>query len=384
MKKIFRLLPVFEQSMSALFNFLLIFLTSIYLVTSDFVVLNNIYLYIMLMVNIMNAIVYQPLMLNFRDTGRIYNGFIIKLVIGHLLLITLMFIIFSYFQGVETPVLILAATLASLIVIYELFRRLTMLQNSWTVITCTGFMNNLVSWLILLSINEISITKVLIIISCSYLLTCFVLLFFLLRNYTKYNFTYKNKPVRSQGWFLLGGAVSFWFISGGYLLLLTTIITNEDTVFLRVIQNLLSGILIILTAFDNFILSSKNIPLTKSKYKLYMLLFIIFYGTIAYFIINTFYTFESVLFTLIIWLFFYYVLSLSKIDMSILKAKGITSIIFKSQFVASAVFALLLHIWHYCSYDLNPIYISATWLLCGCVMWLMVKVTNGKAIKEKN
>jgi O-antigen/teichoic acid export membrane protein len=391
--KLNKLFPILDQAISATFNFLFVMVTSFILPTKEFVFINYIMLIVLLIVNVHNAIVFQPFLKFFTKTKNTNSRkkFVLKtLFIINLIAIPIIAII-SFYLNAPFVLIILAIVWLFILVLYEFNRRISMLRGRWDLNFYIGLLLNILTWPIIIYFSFGTSTVTLFFILSIYLL---ITIIFTIKNYNdfwigvldkeydKFNIFKENKEFYKFGFMLLGGAVSFWFISGGYLLYIGKFLTADEVALLRTIQNMLNGILIVLTALDNVILSGTANGILKklSSIKSLIALFIIFYGSLIYIVFNLFYDFGNILYVLSIWLLFYLIMSFAKIYMSLLKFNGESKSVFISQGIGSIIYLFTVTLMYFNGIKLNVINVSLLWIPISVII-LLISLKDLKSIK---
>jgi O-antigen/teichoic acid export membrane protein len=391
--KLNKLFPILDQAISATFNFLFVMVTSFILPTKEFVFINYIMLIVLLIVNVHNAIVFQPFLKFFTKTKNTNSRkkFVLKtLFIINLIAIPIIAII-SFYLNAPFVLIILAIVWLFILVLYEFNRRISMLRGRWDLNFYIGLLLNILTWPIIIYFSFGTSTVTLFFILSIYLL---ITIIFTIKNYNdfwigvldkeydKFNIFKENKEFYKFGFMLLGGAVSFWFISGGYLLYIGKFLTADEVALLRTIQNMLNGILIVLTALDNVILSGTANGILKklSSIKSLIALFIIFYGSLIYIVFNLFYDFGNILYVLSIWLLFYLIMSFAKVYMSLLKFNGESKSVFISQGIGSIIYLFTVTLMYFNGIKLNVINVSLLWIPISVII-LLISLKDLKSIK---
>jgi hypothetical protein len=392
--KLNKLFPILDQAISATFNFLFVMVTSLILPTKEFVFINYIMLIVLLIVNVHNAIVFQPFLKFFskiKNTNSSKKFALKTLFIINLIAIPIIVII-CFYLNVPFVLFILAIVWLFILVLYEFNRRISMLRGRWDLNFYIGLLLNILTWPIIIYFSFGTSTVTLLFILSIYLL---ITIIFTIKNYNdfwiglfsdkkyeKFNIFKENKEFYKFGFMLLGGAVSFWFISGGYLLYIGKFLAADEVALLRTIQNMLNGILIVLTALDNLILSGAGNGIFKklSSIKSLIALFIILYGSLTYILFNLFYDFENILFVLSIWLLFYLIMSFAKIYMSLLKFNGESKSVFISQGIGSIIYLFTVTLMYFNGIKLNVINVSLLWIPISVII-LLISLKDLKSIK---
>ncbi|WP_437829647.1 hypothetical protein ACQRXC_18100 [Niallia taxi] len=360
-----------DQVFTALYNFIFVLTTSLILPTKEFVIINYMVLLVMFVVNVCNAIVFQPFMRQTNKKETISKG-LLKLVQKYLsitfLLSILIFLIFSKIYNVNYEVLILGYFWLLFLTIYELCKRINMVTNRWKFNFFSGLLLNCFTWgivyLLLPRTNKEYLFISVIILGCILLANLIMLKINIVNTKQITNTPYEKIEFKQDGKILLGGAISFWFISGGYLLFLSGILSVEEISNLRIIQNLFNGILILSTTLDNYILAGngKEIHRNQRMMRWGLIGIIIIYSVVVYFAAKIIYPENiSLVYLLPIWLVFYLILGLSRFLISLIKYFSVSRTVFTSQFLSAVTYIVLMMLWSF-FFNFNAYIVSILWL----------------------
>jgi O-antigen/teichoic acid export membrane protein len=395
--KLNKMFPILDQAIAAAFNFLFVMVTSFILPTKEFVFVNYIMLIISLIVNVHNAMVFQPFLKFFFNRNSSDNSK--KLALKTLFIINLIAILIiagaSFYLNISFTLLIEAIIWLFILSFYEFNRRISMLRERWDLNFYIGLLLNVLTWPTMVYFDFESAAFTLLFILSIYLLVTIIFTvknynyfwrsLFLNKGYDRGHIFRENKEFYKFGIMLLGGSVAFWFISGGYLLYLGKFLTADETALLRVIQNMLSGILIVLTVLDNIILSGSGNAIFRKLNSIYSLtlvaLFIVFYGALIYIVFSLFYDFGNILYVLSIWLLFYLIMSLAKIYMSFLKFNGESKSIFISQGIGAVIYFFIVTLMYFIGVKLNIINVSLVWIPTSLII-LLISIKDLKRISS--
>ncbi|WP_017436820.1 hypothetical protein [Saccharococcus caldoxylosilyticus] len=389
--KLNKMFPILDQAIAAAFNFLFVMVTSFILPTKEFVFVNYIMLIVSLIVNVHNAMVFQPFLKFLDNSGKIalktlfiVNSIAILIIAGA-----------SFYLNISFTLLIEAIIWLFTLSFYEFNRRISMLRARWDLNFYIGLLLNVLTWPTMVYFGFKSAAVTLLFILSIYLLVTILFTvknynylwrsLFLDKDYDRGHIFRESKEFYKFGIMLLGGSIAFWFISGGYLLYLGKFLTADETALLRVIQNMLSGILIVLTALDNIILSGSGNGIFKKLNSIHSLtlvaLFIIFYGALIYMVFSLFYDFGNILCVLGIWLLFYLIMSLAKIYMSFLKFNGESKSVFISQGVGAVIYFFIVTLMYFIGIKLNIINVSLLWIPASLII-LIISIRDLKRLSS--
>ena len=396
-KKLSKLYPLADQIGVSAFNFLLVFIPSLVLDTSEFVKFSNIALFVLFIINAANAVVYQPYLRFFR-TSPLLNKNIQKNIYTSFMLLLTSFLILTFLlkQHFNFSWILITYSGAWIILmfVYELIKRYNMVTNKWNVNFHMVLVLNVLTFLGILLFQPSTAEQVLTIINCSLLI---LLASLLLINGRYFQFLYLRKDsgtiVSPKEFFLfgknlLGGAIAFWFISGGYLLLIGHFINNSDIENTRIIQNFFSGSLIVINTLDNYLLTkTEKMGDIFNKYKrirILLMVFLLVYSCGVELAIQIFYPANNIQILLVLlFALFYIILSNLRLINSIAKTIGSSKDVFISQFTASAIYLISIFIIN--SIDLKiSIYILIFLWIPSLFIGYLYSVLNLKTIKKTN
>ncbi|SFI88517.1 Polysaccharide pyruvyl transferase family protein WcaK [Paenibacillus sp. UNC496MF] len=361
--------PFFDQIIIAAFNFLLLFCSSFLLNTKEFVLLSNFILFNMLLLNILNAGILQPFMHKSRTTK---DDWLVFSIIASVLLCFLfsgfVFLLKEHY-GFSSKQIAILATLNLFSSLFELFRRRNMLLQKWysnivagvTLVTLTA----MISFFTGIHRFEGIIEGV----TLSYIIVVVLLVIQNSKVGVPLKIALNKEHVRSFftfGWWLLGSAIGFWFVSGGYLLWLSHIIHDSQTIAeLRITQNLMSGIVILLTVVDNLQMTgSRNFVLQKRMIFLGTPVVIVAYGTaMSLFFYASYDQLRSSWNLIFLWTAVYICLAIIRIMTGYLKSQGKARPSFYSQVGVVLLFILITELASITQQGLNPFIIVVYWLV---------------------
>lgn len=384
-----RLYPLGDQGFTALYNFLFVIISSVLLDSKNFIIINTVFLCIMFAINLQNALVLQPFMKE--SVNNKIKKASISYSIKYLVRLNLIFILFigAYFifTKINFMTFLLTIVWLFLLTFSEYIRRIVMVLNKWNYGFYFGLVNNLFSWIVILVVKPTTAIAYLnLIIICLFIMLIPYL--FVVLKLVKLNIISDILLVniyKKGGLILCGSAIAYWFITGGYLLLITHFIPLDQSSDLRKIQNMFNGIMLILTALDNFLLVGSGYIEDKKIKIMHLLLIVsnIVYGVFVYIAINIIYPGNvSLLKLLPMWICFYLILSIGKLWISILKSIYITKAIFLSQFYATIVFILLLSLIKVFAINLNSYLITFIWIPSSLVILIVCLVEKNKVFRK--
>ncbi|MGR6337093.1 hypothetical protein ACU5CE_04455 [Priestia megaterium] len=396
-KKLSKLYPLADQIGVSAFNFLLVFIPSLVLDTSEFVKFSNIALFVLFIINAANAVVYQPYLRFFR-TSPLLNKNIQKNIYTSFMLLLTSFLILTFLlkQHFNFSWILITYSGAWIILmfVYELIKRYNMVTNKWNVNFHMVLVLNVLTFLGILLFQPSTAEQVLTIINCSLLILVASLL---LINGRYFQFLYFRKDsgtiVSPKEFFLfgknlLGGAIAFWFISGGYLLLIGHFINNSDIENTRIIQNFFSGSLIVINTLDNYLLAkTEKMGDIFNKYKrirILLMVFLLVYSCGVELAIQIFYPANNIeILLVLLFALFYIILSNLRLINSIAKTIGSSKDVFISQFTASSIYLISIFIIN--SIDLKiSIYILIFLWIPSLFIGYLYSVLNLRTIKKTN
>ncbi|CAI9395041.1 hypothetical protein BACSP_00832 [Bacillus sp. T2.9-1] len=385
-----------DQVYTAAYNFLFVLITSLILKPDQFVEINYIFLLIMFVVNVCNALVFQPFMRQINKNKIITKNIILfsvkYLVSIFLISMLLLFILMGIFD-LTFSTLMLGFLWLILITFYEFTKRINMIKGNWKSNFNVGLTLNILTWGTVIYLQPNSSLKYLMICMIILFISCLVL--FLSSKKSLFDKINVDNVVDvgeffNNGKILLGGAISFWFISGGYLLFLSSFLSVEEISALRIIQNLFNGVLILTTALDNYILSGNGRKIFEMRRILVGALtaFILLYSVIVFIISKVIYTTNyEVVYLLPIWLIFYIVLGISRFLVSMIKFFSVSKAVFTSQFYSMLTFIILFALWLFTSEHVNVYIVSIIWIPSISIFLIMnlveMKKLNYMLISEE-
>ncbi len=384
------LLPLLEQGVAALYNFLLIFVASLLLPVEQFVTFSYVWLYVLLILNAINALVFQPFMRmiaahDMRNARAIVRLSVISIIGINFLGGLLAFYLGPYYN--ETLPLIGWTTVTLFAVaVYELGRRVWMLAGRWHFGVAFGVVLHVSTWTVVWIAKPVTpagfMAPLVVIYGAVGLVSLALGLMKLLH----------DAPLEQRddlvfleyfrfGAPLLVGAVAFWFFSGGYLFFVGKILPTTDVAALRMIQNLFNGVLLLLVAIENYILSGGVRALLRRLGIVHSLLasFVIVYGLLVYLVFTKVYPgIDAHAELVLIWTFTYLLLAFSRIWMSLLKWYGHAMKVGLSQINGTGVFLLLLFLCVGLGAPMNALLVSLLWFLTAGFM----SYTVGAAVRR--
>jgi len=391
-----KIFPLADQIGVSAFNFLLVFIPSLVLGTTEFVKFSNIALFVLFIINASNAVVYQPYLRFFRKEIWL-NSLIIKNICITLFMLLSIFLIFvlitkeSY--NFSSKLAFYSAIWIILMFICELIKRYNMLVNKWNLNFYIIISINILTFLGILIFQPSKAENILLIIDFS--LGIILIILFLVKNtYFKFLFLKKrskNNVVSSKEFWLFGknlfgGATAFWFISGGYLLLIGHFLNDTEIGNIRVIQNFFSGSLIIINTLDNYLLAkNENFNVVFNKYKklrFLILIFLAFYSCCVAVAIHIFYPTNNIsLFLVTMFSLFYIILSNLRLINSISKTVGSSKDVFISQFLACLIYLICIVLISIAGFKVSSYSLIAIWVP-GLLLGYVYSILNLKSIRK--
>lgn len=387
LRDIAKVMPFLDQGATALFNFLFVFTTSLLLSAEEFAFANYGFLAILFVVNVGNALVFQPYLRTIAKGG---FASVRRMTLYAVLVSTVISVIASpllYVIGknlgmpdgaIYLTVLILYASMA-----YELGRRMNMLQGRWDLNLLYGMSLSLLMLLALLVVQPDKASDMLAMVLAAYTILGAPMLLLGLGKALRSSVSADTVEVISDtyweslryGALLLGGAIAFWFISGGYLLIVAKFVPTYDIAVLRATQNLMNGVLLIFTALDNYVLSGQARRLVKQPASAYGFLvsIVALYSILAYGAFVLIYpSMRSFAYLIAIWAVVYLLTTFARLWISILKWHGDARSVLTGQVSGVAFFMLLVGL--AALLDLQPGAAGVTlfWLLSSLVVFVVV------------
>jgi hypothetical protein len=379
-----KLLPFIDQINVAVFNFILVFIPSILMSSNNLLKANLISLTLGLCISINNALIYQPFLkfLNKEKkiSKRIFRDLLIRLYFN--VFIGFGFLIIKGIGIFDISEMFLILFFIITINHYELMKRICMLNNRWGINSIFGTIINL-SWLLAILIYKNSLSKVLIFQVIVVIICTFFLKIenkkFIVQDFFPPPF--ETKEFKLFGLGLLGAAISFWIISGGYLLIFKEFFNQEELNTLRLYHNFFSGFLILFVVLDNYLLSGfgQHNIINKLKLKsisIISIFIVLVYSVVVYLFLRIIYGGAEIE-LLILFGVIYSLLSLIRVINSKYKLKGKSREVMFSQVIPVFCYIIIFLLYKNFS-DINSTISSIFWtlsLLIG-ISYLLINQDN--------
>jgi len=386
------LLPLLEQGSAALFTFAINFIASLRMDAVPFVKFTTVWIASLLIVTLSNAVVFQPAMWAIMHQRNHAQHRVLFKASGLLALMLLLATgyymwVMQHSDPTTSPYNWLTISLIAMISLFEFVRRLLMLSSKWLV----SFAINLVmmvtvglSFIGRPSLNQVWIHLILIYGVAILTALCFAHPMLRPRDEVE------RKPgllkdLLSFGTPLLGAGLSFWFITGGYLLLLNHALQPAQSASLRALQNLFSGIMVLLAAFDNWALAQPDrLTLKQARFiEKGLLGVVIAWGLVLSVVApRLFHKFSVSPFMVLFFTLSYAALSSARLWMSIAKQSGNSMLAMNSQTFACVSFLLLVGVQWYLKLALSATSITILWAIAMMAMWLLVRKKSARHVLE--
>lgn len=389
--------PFLDQGAVALFNFLFVFTASLLLSAEEFAFANYGFLAVFFVVNVGNALVFQPYLRTITKGGftsargmtlyTILVSMVISAVASPLLYVV------GKNLGMPDGAIYLTVLVLYMSMVYELGRRMNMLQGRWGFNVLYGISLSTLTLLALLIMRPDSASGMLTVVLGAYTVLGAPMFLFGLVGALRSSVSPDKVEATSDtyweslrfGVLLLGGAVSFWFISGGYLLMIAGMVSTNDVVALRVTQNFMNGILLIFAALDNRILAGQAYHLIQrptSAYG-YLVLIVVLYSALAYIAFVLIYpSMRSFAYLIGIWMVVYLLTTFTRLWISIFKWYGNARSVVTVQAGGVFFFVLLVGLAALLGLQLSAVEVTLFWLLSSLVIYMLVLVSRRKIVLQ--
>lgn len=389
--------PFLDQGASALFNFLFVLVASLLLGTEQFAHANYGFLAVVFVVNISNALILQPYLritsksqtANIKETTKCAVA--LTLAVGAVAS-PLLYVVG---QGLGMPggaissaILVLYASMA-----YELGRRVNMLRGKWSLNLLYGIALCGLMLLAILAVRPDTASSLLTVVLVAYAILDLPILFFgfsyALRSSSASSAVETGSHMYREflrfGTLLLGGAIAFWFISGGYLLVVAKLISTYDVAVLRMSQNLMNGLLLAFTALDNYILAGHARRLLEKSTFVYgfLVLVVVLYSVFAYIVFASIYpSMRNAAYLIAIWAVVYLLITFTRLWVSILKWHGDARSVFVGQTSGAVLFLLLVGLAVFLGLRPGAAGVIVCWLLSSLVIFLLMFVSVRSVLRN--
>lgn len=377
-----RLWPLFEQAGAALLTFSITFIASLRMAPASFVAFTMVWLMVQLGVNFSNAVALHPTMWMVTHARRFPAFRVVWTALGlQCALLAGMVLTLRLVGWSPGPFGQQALTLALLLLVnlYEFSRRAQMLRGKWALATALNLALFVGVALTFFLAPRLEFGSALIRVVTIYAVGTAVSIASAWPLFKPGEAG--GEPGSPAGALLrygaplLGAAAFYWFISGGYLYWVRRSLDARQLGSLPALQNLFSGFMVLLTAFDNWALAipGRITPRRLAQFeKAFIAIVLVFSVGLAFLAPRLFRQYTIPKAQVALWALAYSAFGSSRLWISAAKQAGDSRLAFKGQGLACVVFLLVASALPHLGVPLGPMVVSAVWVLGAMLMWLFV------------